>query len=190
MNDTLEFTIPDGYELDKEKSNDGKLVYRKKQERYVPKEGDLVSYLGIDIVSPTETVASHVIKLYGREFPIIINVGSGAGFSLTPMIRVGDIIENLHPATTEETEIFTRIMSENGYEYDPVKKEVRKKRWRAEHGEPYLYVSECGTVYEDREFNTWFDCFRHKSGNYFRLSESKEAEEVAAKFKEILNNRK
>lgn len=36
MNDTLEFTIPDGYELDKEKSNDGKLVYKKKQEKYVP----------------------------------------------------------------------------------------------------------------------------------------------------------
>lgn len=144
MNDTLEFTIPDGYELDKEKSNDGKLVYRKKHDKYVPKEGDLVSYLGIDIVSPTETVASHVIKLYGREFPIIINVGSGGGFRLTPMIRVGNIIENLHPATLEEIEIFTRIMAENGYEYDPVKKEVRKKRWRGKLYERYWFADENG----------------------------------------------
>lgn len=187
MNDTLEFTIPDGYELDKEKSNDGKLVYKKKQEKYVPEEGDLVSYLGYDFVSPTETIATHVITLYGREFPIIINVGRGDGFSLTPMIRVGDIKENIHPATPEETEIFTRIMAENGYEYDPVKKEVRKKRWRAKNGEKYFYIMTDMSVTDDTEANWYYDYSRYESGNYFRTEE--EAEKVAAQFKEILKER-
>lgn len=185
MNDTLEFTIPDGYELDKEKSNVGKLVYRKK-DKYVPKEGDLVVFTCIDLAE-TDFIA--LWKCNHNNTPCVfksVMICHEWSFLSDSTCVFG---HEIRPATAEEAALFTRIMAENGYEYDPVKKEVRKKRWRAERGKPYLYVSECGTVYEDREFNTWFDCFRHKSGNYFRLSEKDEAERVAAKFKEILNNR-
>lgn len=185
MSNTLEFTIPDGYELDKENSTGSKLVYKKKEE-YKPNEGDLVY---VDIFDRSQKF----IFLYGENYhqtPSLMFGLPGCENKWHFHWNSCWVYTHIRPASTEEAALFSRIMSENGYEYDPEKKEVRKKRWRAGHGEPYLYVSEIGSVCEDREFNTCFDCFRHNSGNYFRLSEREEAEEVAAEFRKILEKHK
>lgn len=97
------------------------------------------------------------------------------------------MFSSIRPATSEEAEIFARIMAENGYEYDPVKKEVRKKRWRAKNYEQYWFADENGSVGYCIEFEDQIDNERYASGNYFRTED--EAEKVAAKFKEILKER-
>lgn len=186
MGNTLEFEIPEGYEIDKEQSTNKKVVY-KKVEKYEPKEGDLV-------VCTTADHSQAFIRLHGDDYEYSPSLMRGLSWFMdkTKWYFYEDsswAYATIRPATAEETALFTRILAENGYEYDPEKKEVRKKRWRAGRGEPYLCVSEIGTVREVMEYNTWFDSFRHKSGNYFKLSERKETEEVAAKFREILSHR-
>lgn len=202
---TIKFEIPDGYEFDLTKSGRKTIVCTKRQEKadmctdgaryvherdetatYKPKEGDLVvftltdieekEYIGIWKCDPaiTPCLFSSIITSYRWSYmPDSHNVK-------------GHIIR---PATAEEAALFTRILSENGYEYDPEKKEVREKRWIAEKGEPYLYVSEWGSVEESEEYGFEEDYLRHKSRNYFRLTEREEAEAAAAKYREILRNR-
>lgn len=170
-----------GYEFDDKKN----VVHK-----YQPKKGDLV-------FEETCDRAQKFIELYDSCYN-------------TPSVKFGlsDCKNKWHfhpksgwpytyirPATSEEAAMFARIMSENGYEYDPEKKKVRKnekvrnKRWRAKHGETYLYVSEGGSVEEDEEYGFEEDDMRHKSGNYFRLSEREAADEAAAEFRKILCNR-
>lgn len=179
MNDTLEFTIPDGYELDKEKSNDGKLVCRKK-EKYVPKEGDLVVLEN----DKNDWLYNKQICIFNKGYPSIRSKDGGKEWIFHDSAF---FYAHVRPATPEETEIFTRIMADNGYEYDPVKKEVRKKRWRGKLYEQYWFVDENSKTGYCIEFGDSIDNERYKSGNYFRTEE--EAAKVAAKFNEILNER-
>lgn len=120
MGNTLEFEIPEGYEIDKEQSTNKKVVY-KKVEKYEPKVGDLVySRHGNAIL----------ISIYGYDGlnSIWKVLGSAVGwFTMKNMAPYGSF---MRPATAED-----------GYEYDAEKKEVRKKRWRTEVGWVYRRVS-------------------------------------------------
>lgn len=102
MKSTLEFTIPDGYELDKENSTGSKLVYKKKEE-YRPKEGDLVySCLGDKVL---------ITLVGGKGTNTIAKVCSGSNkwFTMQTLFP----FQNKRPATPEEAELFTRILAEN-----------------------------------------------------------------------------
>lgn len=68
------------------------------------------------------------------------------------------------------------------------KKEVRKKRWRAEKRGVYFYIYDITQVCCVHDYHTIIDDGKYNSGNYFRTRE--EAEEVAAEFRAILNKRK
>lgn len=202
MEDTknaIEFEIPDGYEFDLTKSGCKTIVFTKRQGQndsrteaarnvhesgetaiYEPKVGDLV-------YAETPSRLMRFIVLRQKSGDIVID-DIFDNWSLY-MGEEALIYNYIRPATAEEAALFARILSENGYIYDAEKKEVRKEGWRAKRGEPYLYVSEVGTVYEGWEFGTWFDSLRHRSGNYFRPEEHEEAVAVAAEFREILNKR-
>lgn len=183
MSDKIVFRIPNGYEIDYEQSNDEKLVYKKK-EKYEPKEGDLVvfslingeaeEYIGLWKCNPDITPSLYKSIFTNYRWTIIYNSNAVKGHIL-------------RPATAEEASLFISILVENGYEYDPEKKEVRKKRWRAEKGKCYKYVSIYGYVSEKTDYRNTSDDELYRIGNYFRTRE--EAEEVSQKFKEILKNR-
>lgn len=182
MNDTLEFTIPDGYELDKEKST-AKNAVCYKVEKYDPKPHDIVVFYGLDmrryitLYTDTDEMYAPSVRYYDFEFDI---KGEIYPFKV-PLIGV-------KPATDFDKYIYKKTLQDNGYEYDPVKKEVRKNRWRGKLSERYWFANENGKTGYCIEVGDSIDNERYKSGNYFRTE--KEAEEVAAEFRKILNNRK
>lgn len=184
MKNTLEFEIPDGYELDKEESTAKKAVY-KKVEKYEPKEGDLV------VSTHIAWAETNFISLWDCDPDITPCVFRSVAM-YNDWIFLNDSTcvfgDEIRPATAEEAALFTRILDENGYEYDMVKKEVRKKRWRAEKGKCYWYVSIYGGASDEFDDRYDMDNELYNLGNYFRTRE--EAEEVAAEFRKILRNRK
>lgn len=177
MENTLEFEIPEGYEIDKEQSTNKKVVY-KKVEKYEPKVGDLVYSFYADCVLIT--------LVGGKGTNAIAKVCSGSNKWFT-MENLSPY-PNKRPATADETELFTRILDEKGYEYDPEKKKVWKKMWRAEVGNYYYFIDNYLSIMRWRDDRSIVDNYNHAIGNYFRTCE--EAEEVAEKFREILNSRK
>lgn len=264
MKDSIEFEIPEGYEIDKEQSTNKKVVY-KKIEKYEPQEGDLVyaetgyglfhhivlhnkskdivvhdvwgewrlydgdTRLGYHYLRPAtaeeaELFASILAKngyIYDAEKKELCedkyvpkvgdlvysgSIGGGQASiylyeSYSPSIHRGfnskgwnfsagtvANVQFIRRATAEEAALFTRILDENGYEYDMVKKEVRKKRWRAEKGGQYFYVSTSLIVCVSSDLYCLQGNVHYNIGNYFRTRE--EAEEVAAEFRKILNNKK
>lgn len=176
MNNTLEFTIPDGYELDKENSTGCKLVYKKKDE-YEPKEGDLVV---IDTCGVREYIT--LFTEHNKDkYPVV-------RYNVLDFVPKGEICSypvfttgKIHPATNFQPDLYAKTLAENGYEYDPEKKEVRKK---ASH---IYYIDENMEVCKTANNGCYASTLR-MVGNSFRTRE--EAEEVAAEFRKILNNKK
>ena len=79
-------------------------------------------------------------------------------------------------------------MDDNNLVIDYEKKEIRKKRWRAEKQETFYYISEYGKVLSAVEtLKTCDDCI-HKYGNYFRTKE--QAEQAAKEIRDIFEKHK
>lgn len=56
-------------------------------------------------------------------------------------------------------------------------KEIEKpkyKRWRAEKGEGYFFISSDGTVHKNKEFEDFIDTFLYNTDNYFKTVEEAE----------------
>lgn len=180
-NYTVTELYDDGWRL-KSPRPEGK---QEEKEVYLPKEGDLVSVDTCDVREYITLFSEHDKDKYPVvRYDVLDFVPKGEICSY-PVFTTGEI----HPATNFHMDLYAKTLAENGYEYDREKKEVRKKRWRAKHGETYLYVSEEGRVEEDEEYGFEEDYLRHKSGNYFRLSERESAEEAAAEFRKILKHK-
>lgn len=198
---TIEFEIPDGYEFDLTKSGNKTIVCTKCQGqddsrtdavRNVHESGETATYdpkVGDLVYAETPLKIMRFIVLRQKSGDIVID-DTFDNWSLytgeTPLIY-----NYIRPATAEEAALFTRILAENGYEYDPEKKEVRKNMWRAKEGEPYWFVviRFDGIISVDRltDHRAFISDNYYNSGNYFRTQE--EAEEVAAEFRKILRNR-
>ena len=183
INDKIVFRIPDGYEIDYEQSNCESIVYKKKKE-FDPKTGDLVVYentYGQNRTYMTTFKCNAIItpalfkSVYTRNKWVFTIINSASVF--------GNIIR---PATAYETKCFTRILSKNGYEYDPIIKQVREKSWRARPYQTYWYIDNEGVKWS-LEMGGNVDNIRYTSGNYFSTREA--AEDVAVKFREILNKK-
>lgn len=71
-------------------------------------------------------------------------------------------------------------------DYD--KKEIVKKRWRAEGGGTFYYVSERGKILSTVEIFCGYDNDIYEYGNYFRTKE--QAESVAKEVKAIFEKHK
>lgn len=180
---TLEFEIPDGYELDKDNSTGCKLVYKKKDE-YEPKEGDLVVMDTCDVREYITLFTEHKKDKYPVvRYDVLDFVPKGEICSY-PVFTTGKI----HPATNFHMDLYAKTLAENGYEFDDENKVVRKKRWRAEKGGQYFYVSTSLIVCVSSDLYCLQGNVHYSIGNYFRTRE--EAEEVAAEFRKILNNKK
>lgn len=178
MEKTIEFNIPEGYVLDEENSTKDKIVF--KQAPYEPKEGDLVH-----LYTGGPCTRQEFLVIYGCDKRKTPSVAKGWGLCSNWEFRADSIwsYDFAHAATHEDAALFTRILAENGYEYDPEKKEVRKKRWRAESREPYYYVNASGRICFYKENNDSIDQSLYDAGNYFRTREI--AELAAKEIKEV-----
>ena len=183
MKNTLEFEIPDGYELDNDNSTGCKLVYKKKEE-YRPKEGDLVVIDTCDVREYITLFTEHDKDKYPVVRYDVLDLVPKGEICSYPVFTTGKI----HPATNFHLDLYAKTLVENGYEFEYENKEVRKKRWRAEKGKCYWYVSIYGGASDEYDDRYDMDNELYNLGNYFRTRE--EAEEVAAEFRKILNNKK
>ena len=79
-------------------------------------------------------------------------------------------------------------LDENNLVIDYEKKEIRKKRWRAEKQETFYYISEYGAVLRAIETLTTCDDCIYKYGNYFRTKE--QAEKAVNEIREVYEKHK
>lgn len=148
---------------------------------YQPKVGDLVYASAIN----RRQASIYLFEAYSPSVHRGFN-SKGWTFSAGTIANV----EFIRPASDKEAALFTRILAENGYEYDPEKKEVRKKRQRRKRAElagRFYFINSDLSVSYTRDCRLESDERRYQAGNYFLTLE--EAEEVAANFREILRNR-
>lgn len=151
---------------------------------YKPKAGDLV-YVETYDRSQKFILIYGANKAYAPSLSQGVNSGKGKRFFEE---HSRWIYSHIRPATPEEAALFTRILAENGYEYDPEKKEVRKKRERRKRAElagRFYFINSDLSVSYTCDCRLESDERRYQAGNYFLTLD--EAEEVAAKFREILS---
>ena len=99
-------------------------------------------------------------------------------------VKKNDISE----ASEDEKNKIQKFLDDNNLVIDYEKKEIRKKRWRAEKGNTFYYVSSSGIVLSAVEtLKTCDDCI-YKYGNYFRTKE--QAEKVAKEVREVFEKHK
>lgn len=92
-------------------------------------------------------------------------------------------------ATEEEKQAFFDELKAEGLHWNPVTMQMERIRRRAEIGERYLYICLNGEIIEGVEDGTSYDDNNFNSGNYYLLSERKEAETDAKAVKAIFGKR-
>ena len=99
-------------------------------------------------------------------------------------VKKNDISE----ASEDEKNKIQKFLDENNLVVDYDKKEIVHKRWRAEKGNTFYYVSSSGIVLNTEE-NFW-ECNNnvYECGNYFRTKE--QAEKVAKEVREVFEKHK
>ncbi|EFC71528.1 hypothetical protein [Prevotella sp. oral taxon 299] len=99
------------------------------------------------------------------------------------------VVKNFRHATEEEKQTLYDSLKEQGLYWNAGKKEMERIRKRAEKGEKYLFITGRGEIVEYTEDNDYDDDEAYDLGNYFLLSERKEAEEYAKALKAIFEKR-
>ena len=95
---------------------------------------------------------------------------------------------DISEASEYENYKIQKFLDDNNLVIDYAKKEILKKRWRAEKQETFYYISEYGIVLSAVEtLNTCDDCI-YKYGNYFRTKE--QAEKAAKEIREVFKRYK
>lgn len=89
-------------------------------------------------------------------------------------------MENLEELKKKYEEM-TNKCEELGKEIERLEKEKKNKRWRAEIGEDYYFLTETLEVNRDDECNAEYDDNLYNLGNYFKTKEK--AQKVANKIK-------
>ena len=92
-------------------------------------------------------------------------------------------------ATEEEKQAFFDDLKAKGLRWNAETKQMERIRRRAEIGERYLYICLNGEIIEGVEDGTSYDDNNFNSGNYYLLSERKEAETDAKAIKAIFGKR-
>ena len=93
-------------------------------------------------------------------------------------------------ATEEEKQAFFDSLKAKGLRWNAETKEMEKIRKRAKKGEKHLYIDGIGCIHELEECYDSDDDVNYNLGNYYLLSERKEAEEDAKAIRAIFEKRK
>lgn len=104
--------------------------------------------------------------------------------------NLGWVIRYFRHAREEEKQAFFDDLKAKGLRWNAETKEMEKVRERVEKGEKYLYITGIGHICEFTENYDSDDNKFYNSGNYYLLSERKEAEEDAKAIRAIFEKRK
>lgn len=127
---------------------DGVMIVSSKEEKWIPKDGDIVTYMNGD--KATIYVFAGGCK-YNTSFYVAYSGLRNKVFKISKghldMNR-----DDIRPATEEEKQKLFDKLKEEGYEFDFEKKELVKLRWKPKHSEEYHYP--------------FFDAFKFTSSSY------------------------
>ena len=184
MKKTYKITLPKGarvYTIDA-KADDGVLeVTVNLEQKYVPKDGDIVSCNGIIVIyagtSETGGIKTYA-ALHGQRLQTVV---CEKGWGYTCYYR---------PATEAEKQRLFDALAKHGKRWNAEKKQIEDlPRWRAERAACYFFVNipkcEVGCIHD---YFYAVDNLNYNVGNYFRTREA--AEKVASQIRDIFKNSK
>lgn len=152
------------------------IVIEKREQEF--KDGDILHSKGTDMVV--------IFKSYENELKDTFNSYYNNG----NQSNSGWLIHPFCHATEEEKQAFFDTLKENGLHWNAETKKMEKIRKRAKDGEMYLYINGIGDICEFTEYYDSDDNNFYNLGNYYLLSERKEAEEDAKAIRAIFEKRK
>lgn len=97
---------------------------------------------------------------------------------------------DISEAREDEKNKIQKFLDDNNLVIDYEKKEIRKKRWRADCDYGYYYINSINKIGLEKEYGDDVDDARYFLGNYFRTKEQAEqaAEEIRAIFDKHKND--
>lgn len=152
------------------------IIIEKKEQEF--KDGDILHSKGTDMVV--------IFKSYENELKDTFNSYYNNG----NQSNSGWLIHPFCHATEEEKQAFFDDLKAKGLRWNAETKEMEKVRKRAKEGEKYLHIIGIGHICEFIENYDSDDNKFYNLGNYYLLSERKEAEEDAKAVKAIFEKRK
>lgn len=178
----LKINVPEGCTANIKKE-DGFLIVtfeQKKEEKWRPKDGDIVTGRTGTIAIYAGTNEHEAIITYaGLNMHLTLRKGPGWGYTY-----------DYRPATEEEKQRLFDALAKEGMQWNAEKKCIEDlPRWRSENNEEYYYyVATTAEVMKDTEKGHVSDDARYGVGNYFKTREA--AEKVATQIREIFKNSK
>lgn len=184
--------IPDGMALKSVRSEikDGAVVVIPEyEEKPIYKDGDILA-LGSGSIIIYNTDNSLLYMKKGNNYYAALRNDSCliTKEDSTPDSFFGYSYEIRGLATEEEKQKLFEVLAKNGYKWNAEERKIEKALPRAAKGGKYFHISRTFQIVEFFEEGVSIDNQLHESSNYFLTKE--EAEKCAAKFKEILKNRK
>lgn len=152
------------------------IIIEKKEQEF--KDGDILHSKGTDMVV--------IFKSYENELKDTFN----SYYNKSNQSNSGWLIHPFRHATEEEKQAFFDTLEAKGLRWNAETKEMEKIRKRAKKGEKYLYIDGIGCIHELEECYDSDDDENYNLGNYYLLSERKQAEEDAKAIRAIFEKRK
>ena len=154
------FNIHDGCKTVSVEQVGNQIIISFEPEKYEPKVGDCVKIIytsGNNYFCEVSGVEGYQI----RSKKVLITP-EGVLFENDTKYFTYDSIEKITP------EEFQAEFEKWGYVYNFETHTAHKKRWRAEYGETYYFVSGAFEIEDNIESGHSVDAKRHKNGNYFK----------------------
>lgn len=185
MEQKLKIQVPEGCTAKIEQQGNCIVVVveQKKEEKWVPKDGDIYTTdnNGIGIYNANYKSVRNIIPCYcGLREDGLLHIhkqdGDNSGFGY---------FDDLRPATEEEKQRLFDALAKEGKRWNPETKQIEDlPRWRAKEGGKYYFVSDCMDVDFNSEDSDEYDDSYYEAGNYFKTEEA--AERAAEKIRKIL----
>ena len=177
----LKINVPEGCTANIKKE-DGFLIVtfeQKKEEKWRPKDGDIVTgRTGTIAIYAGTNEHGAIITYAGLNMHLTLRKGPGWGYTY-----------DYRPATEEEKQRLFDALAKEGMQWNAEKKRIEYlPRWRQKHDECYYFIdSELNVSYQP-DVRCKTDNNRHEAGNYFKTKEA--VERVASQIREILKKSK
>ena len=154
------------------------IVIEEEQKQQEFTDGDILHSKGTDMVV--------IFKSYENELKDTFNSYYNNG----NQSNSGWLIHPFCHATEEEKQAFFDNLKAKGLHWNAETKKMEKIRKRAKDDEYYLFITTCGGIEKNIEYYDSDDNNFYNLGNYYLLSERKEAEEDAKAIRAIFEKRK
>ena len=162
------FNIPEGCKVVTVEQIGNQLITSFEPEKYVPKVGDCVRLWYKKEKLPVYCLVNSIDGQ--RLFAKSVWIENSDGDKLSIAFENSNFVyyKSIEKITPEE---FQAEFEKLGYVYDFETHTAHKKRWRAEHGKNYFFVTGVSEIQKSTEIRHRIDDLRHKLGNYFKNEE-------------------